>query len=150
MKRPRLALCALLALATVLAACGEAPDDRPGQPVTHRRAAFKTILRAFEPIGVQLRDGPFDAKRFAEQAPELAKVADGPWAYFGPDTNYPPTKAKPALWQQPERFAQLRDEFKEKTGKLAALAGSTDQAAIRRAYEAVHETCRSCHREFKE
>lgn len=150
MSLQRTSLLGLLVLGSLLAGCGEPPDDHPGQPVTHRRAAFKAILRAFEPIGVQLRDGPFDAKHFAEEARELAKVADGPWAYFGADTNYPPTKAKAALWQQPERFAQLRDAFKDKTGQLAALAGSTDQAAIRRAYEAVHDTCRSCHREFKE
>jgi len=49
--------------ALTLMACGEAADTRPGQPVAHRRAAFKKILLAFEPIGVQLRESGAELRR---------------------------------------------------------------------------------------
>ena len=89
--------CSLLLLsalsALLLTACGEPADTRPGQPVSARRSAFKKILLAFEPMGIALREKQYNADQFIVHADALAKVKDGPWSHFGPDTNYPPTKA---------------------------------------------------------
>lgn len=140
----------LLLIAALLAACGEPADTHPGQPVTHRRAAFKQILRAFEPMGVQLRDHKYDPDKFLTQAQALAAVKDGPWEYFGPDTNYPPTHAKPAVWSDGERFAADRQAFFQAVEGLAQAAARRDEKAARTAYEAVHDACRDCHKSFKE
>lgn len=148
MRPPRLLLAALLPL--LLTACGEPADTHPDKPVTHRRAAFQKILHAFEPMGVQMRKGPYDAKKFLAHASELASVKEGPWSYFGPDTNYPPTHAKAALWTEPERFASERQNFIKAVDKLLLAAESRDEQQVRPAYEAVHDTCRSCHKAFKD
>jgi len=147
MRPATLLLAALLPL--TLTACGEAPDNHPDKPVTQRRAAFQKILKAFEPMGVQMRKGPYDAKKFLEQAQALAAVKDGPWAHFGPDSNYPPTRAKAAVWSEAERFAQERQNFLQVVDRLAVAAESRDEKQVRPAYEAVHDSCRSCHKTFK-
>ena len=137
--------------ALLLSACGGEPaDTRPGQPVSARRAAFKKILLAFEPIGIALREKQYDADRFIAQAGELSKVKDGPWRHFGPDTNYPPTHAKAAVWSDAPRFAAERDAFLQAVDGLTLAAARRDEVKVASAYAAVHDSCRSCQRAFKE
>lgn len=133
-----------------LAACGEPADTRPGQPVQHRREAFANILKAFEPMGQQLRKQQYDADRFLLHARALVQAKDVPWQYFGPDTNYPPTHATAKVWSEPERFEQEQKAFLAATERLLAAAERRDPQAVNVAYAAVHEQCRSCHKVFKE
>lgn len=143
---------ALLAASTaaVLAGCsGEGQDDRPGQPVKTRQTAFKELLRSFEPMGVMLRKNRYDADQFLILAEQTVARRDAPWAHFGPDTNYPPTKATPAVWEQPEKFEQARLAFMRATDDLLAAAKTRDRKAVSAPYEAAYETCQDCHRTFK-
>ncbi len=142
-------LSAALLSALLLAACGEAEDTRPGQPVKTRQDAFKEIIKVFEPMGVMLRGKHYEEEKFLRLATALHEKRDGPWAHFGPDTNYPPTKATPLVWQEPERFARQRDGFLKATDELLAAAQSKDQARIQAAYDAVHASCQDCHKPFK-
>lgn len=133
-----------------LTACGEPADTHAGQPVTHRRAAFKKILLAFEPMGIQLREKLYNANQFAEQARELASLKEGPWAYFGEGTNYSPTHAKAKVWSEPAQFETARQAFLKATDALLQAAESRDEKRVAAAYEAVHNSCRNCHQAFKE
>jgi len=142
-------IAVLLLSVLVLAACGEPQDTRPGQPVAHRRAAFKEILKAFEPMGVMLRTDAYDAKRFQSWSEQLMALRDGPWSYFGADTQYPPSHATDAVWSEAEKFAAEKKSFFDATDKLAALAGTADKRQAAVAYEAVANACQSCHKTFK-
>lgn len=141
-------LIALLCLA-LLSACGEPEDTRPGQPVKQRQQGFKEIIKVFEPMGVMLRKGSYDADRFLGFAEQLNAKRDLPWPHFGPDTNYPPTKAKAELWQQPEQFNADKEAFLKASGDLLTAAQSKDKGRVETAYEAVHNSCKTCHDHFK-
>lgn len=148
--RKRLApLLISLLLPLALAACGEPEDTGPGKPVAHRRDAFKAILDAFEPMGIRLRANQYDADQFIAQAKQLNKVKEGPWAYFTPDSNYPPTHATAKVWSEAEKFDAGRQKFLAAVSQLATATETKDEAKVRAAYEALHDTCRSCHKEFK-
>lgn len=134
----------------MLGGCGEVEDTRPGQPVKTRQVAFKEMVKAFEPMGVILRKGSYDADKFLPLAEELVAKRDGPWTHFGPDTNYPPTKATAEVWKQPEAFAKDKKNFIAATDALLAAAQSKDKAAVEKTYDAVHEACKTCHKQFKE
>ncbi|HEX8964716.1 MAG TPA: cytochrome c [Rhodocyclaceae bacterium] len=142
---------AVLLLSVLLAACGgEARDDRPGQPVAHRRAAFKELLKAFEPMGVMMRDGPYKADKFKQLTAGVMAKREGPWEYFKPDTLYPPSKAKPEVWSDPAGFAAAKKQFFDATEKLAATAaGTPDKDAAKAAFEAVQSACKNCHEHYK-
>lgn len=143
-------LVPLLIVPILLAACGgEPPDTRPGQPVAHRRAAFKELLKAFEPIGVMMRKGPYQPEQFKMLTAGVIARRDAPWPYFQPDTLYPPSRAKPGVWNDPTRFAADKKAFFDATDKLAAVAGTKDEDAARAAFEAVQSACRDCHKAFK-
>jgi cytochrome c556 len=137
-------------VATLLAGCGEVEDTRPGQPVKQRQTAFKEIVKTFEPMGVMLRKGRYEADKFLPLAEALLARRDGPWLHFGADTNYPPTKATPEVWKQPEEFAKDKQAFIAATDTLLAAAQSKDRAKVEKAYDAVHEACKTCHKQFKE
>jgi len=138
-----------LALPLVLTACGEPEDTHPGKPVTQRRAAFNTILKAFEPMGVMLREKHYEADNFLKLAEKLEGAKEGPWSHFLADSNYPPTKATDKVWSEPEKFEKDRQAFLAASGKLLEAARTKDEAKISQAYEALHNTCRSCHKTFK-
>jgi cytochrome c556 len=140
----------LLLTATMLAACGEVEDTRPGQPVKQRQMAFKEMVKAFEPMGVMLREGRYEADKFAGQAEKLLAKRDAPWSHFGPETNYPPTKATADVWKQPEQFEKNKQAFIAATDTLLLAAQSKDKAQVEKAYDAVHEACKTCHKQFKE
>jgi cytochrome c556 len=141
----------ILPLLTVipLLGCREPQDNHPGQPVADRRKAFKEIIRAFEPMGVMLRTEKYDAKRFQVHVGQLMTLRDGPWRYFGADTQYQPSHAKSEVWSDAAKFAAEKQAFFAATDKLAAVAGTTDKQVAATAYEAVTESCRSCHETFK-
>lgn len=149
----RLTAARLLIIATtaLLAACSaQVEDTRPGQPVKTRQQAFKEMLRSFEPMGVMLRENRYDADKFAAMAATLMSKRDAPWAHFGPDTNYPPTKATPKVWSDAEHFEKERLAFIAATDKFKAAVDSRDKASIEVAYKAVYDSCQSCHKPFKE
>ena len=133
----------------LLTACGEPADTHPDKPVTQRRAAFNTILKAFEPMGMMLRDKRYDADAFLQSAEKLEAAKEGPWRHFTADSNYPPTKATDKVWSEAAQFETERQGFLAATGKLLEAARSKDEAKVRPAYEAVHDACRSCHKTFK-
>lgn len=146
---PAVLRAALILSLTLLAACGEPEDTRPGQPVKQRQQAFKEIIKSFEPMGVMLRKGPYDAERFGKFTAELVAKRDLPWSHFAPDTNYPPTKASAEVWGQPAAFDKEKQGFLIATDLLQAAVQGGEKAAIEKAYDAVHDSCKSCHKQFK-
>jgi cytochrome c556 len=142
-------LFSLPLIALCLAACGEVKDTRPGQPVAHRQQAFKDILNSFEPMGIQVRTSQYEAESFLANARQLAAVKDAPWAYFGADTQYPPSKADDSLWQEQDKFNAERDKFLQAVDALLVAAEKRSAEAATAAYAPVQASCRSCHKRYK-
>ena len=146
----RVAAAWMVAGAMALAGCGtEVEDTRPGQPVKKRQDAFQQVLRNFEPMGVMIRTGRFEAAEFARMTDALVAVREGPWGHFGPDTDYPPSKAKPAVWEDPAEFEARRKAFIEATDALKGAAQGGHLEHVRVAYDRVHSACKDCHDQFK-
>ncbi|MDQ5897942.1 MAG: hypothetical protein QG612_2028 [Pseudomonadota bacterium] len=152
---PRSLSHALLILAgagvLALAACsGETPDTHPNQPVSKRREIFKSFTRHFEPIGQVARERkPYKADEFLQEALALQKLADQPWALFPADSNYPPTRALPAVWDKPAEFAQASADYRQKVDALVSAAQGSDLERIKAAVSQVEGSCRSCHDAFR-
>lgn len=139
----------LLSVTALFTACGEVEDTRPGQPVKTRQTAFKEIIRSFEPMGVMLRSNTYNADKFLALATDVVAKRDTPWTHFGPETNYPPTKATAEVWQQPEKFEQARLAFIAATDTLLTAAQTKDRKQLEAPYKAAYETCQDCHKTFK-
>lgn len=140
---------AALALAVSLAGC-EQPD--PNSPAFQRRQAFKQIVRAAEPLGKMARGkDPYQPDTFIERAHELQQVAGLPWEHFPPPqpTDREKTRAKPVIWQQPEKFEAERQNFIAAVHGVVAAGDTRSLDRVRPAVEKLENVCMSCHKAFR-
>ncbi len=142
----------VLALAALsLTACsGEVKDTHPDQLVTKRRAIFKEFTRTLEPMGMVARDRKaYNPREFNISALELQKLSTQPWVHFTPDSNYPPTHAKPEAWEKAAEFKLAQDDYLATVGKLVQAAQGSDLDAIKSSVNAVQKSCKTCHNQFR-
>lgn len=146
--RLALTLSAVTLLAT---GCSDsAKDTHPQQLLSQRKAVFKQFTGALEPLGLMARDRkPWDAAAFKAGALELQRLSTLPWPFFTADGNYPPTRAKPAVWDQPAEFKQAQDNYLAAVAALLAAAERGGAEAGRPAVEQVEKACKSCHDRFR-
>jgi len=142
---------ALLSSIVLLAACSEqARDTHPQQLVSQRQAIFKKMTKTLEPMGLVARGREsFNKTEFQQQARELQQLSGQPWAFFTADGNYPPTRAKPEVWQKAAEFKLAQDNYLSQVGQLVSAAGSADLTAISSAVDSVEKSCKSCHEQFR-
>lgn len=143
------ALAAVVVWAGV--ACSErAKDTHPQQWVSKRQAAFKELTRLLEPIGLHARGRtPLASAELRDQAQQLAQASRKPWPLFPADSNYPPTRAKPALWMEPAAFKTEQDAFQLRVDALAQVAAGNDPQALLGAVDAVEKACKNCHNLYR-
>ena len=136
---------------SVLSGCfGQIEDKHPDKVLTKRRELFKQFNRTLEPIG-QVVAGRREYKKeaFVEMVQELQMLSSKPWPYFTADGNYPPTHARPAVWEQPDKFKLAQTDYQSRVDALAAISASGDMPKIKAAAEAVGDSCKACHKQFR-
>jgi cytochrome c556 len=151
MRKLLTASLSLLAATVALTGCSqEPPDNHPDQPVTKRRAVFREFTRTLEPMGLVARDRQtYNAASFLEQAQALKKLSVQPWPLFTADSNYPPTKAHPKVWQEADAFKQAQQQFQLSVEELAQVAAGTDLDRIKASVNKVQQSCKNCHDTFR-
>ncbi len=144
---------ALLTLFTALAltACNdEAKDTHPDKLVTQRRALFKEFTRTLEPMGLVARDRKdYNPREFNINALALQKLASQPWPLFTPDSNYPPTHAKPDVWLKATEFKAAQEDYLARVNQLVNAAQGDDLSLIKTRVNDVQQSCKSCHNQFR-
>jgi cytochrome c556 len=144
-------LLTLLASLFLVGACSEgARDTHPEKLLTKRLAIFKQFTKTLEPMGLVARDRKDYVKaEFVESANALKELSTQPWVYFSADGNYPPTRAKPDVWSQPDAFKKATNTYLSAVDHLVTVADSGDRPNISAAVDAVQKSCKSCHDQFR-
>lgn len=151
MPKIRLIALSLIASTLWLGACSDqAKDTHPQQLVSKRQALFKKFTKTLEPMGLVARERKdYDKGEFQTNALALQELSSQPWALFPTDGNYPPTRAKPEVWQKPADFKQAQDRYQSAVDQLVKVSASADMPAIRTAVNEVEKSCKSCHDSFR-
>lgn len=140
----------LVAGLSLLGCSGEPKDTHPDQWVSKRRAIFKELTRTLEPISLAASGRePYRQPEVLALALQLEQTSTRPWPLFTPDSNYPPTRARPEVWSDAPAFKSAQEDYLEKVQqlKLAARTGDVDKTKV--AVDAVAASCKSCHRKFR-
>ena len=148
--RPLILLLTLTSLLVVVACSGDTPDTHPDQLVTKRKALFKQFTKTLEPMGMVARGRKdYNPREFNINALELQKLSTQPWALFTADSNYPPTLAKPAVWDKPVEFKLAQDKFQASITSLVQASQGSDLDNIKSTVDGVQKSCKSCHDQFR-
>lgn len=114
-----------------------------------RQRSFKKVLLSYEPIGVMLRDGPFRKEQFVRNADALKLASREPFKLFAPNSIDDVSRAKPEIWTQAAKWKQEEARFLQAVDALQAGARTDDLAAVKNKYNAVTQSCKSCHDAFR-
>lgn len=139
-----------LGFLTVAGASGPKPEDA----AKYRQSVYTIIGWNFKPIGAMVKgEIPFDTAAVARHAQYVELMSKAALEGFpegsGPDA-VKNTEAKPEIWTNWDKFEAAMSDFQQEATKLTEVAKSGDEAAIKAQFGKTAETCKACHKEFRQ
>jgi cytochrome c556 len=146
-------LAAVLVLAVTAGSALAQQSMKPEDMIKVRKAGLTFMSWNMGKIKANI-DGNFNKEQTAAAANVVAAtVASGLFTLFGPGTDKEvggqKTRAKPELFQQPEKLKEFAMALEKETGELAKVAATGDVAAIKAQFGATGKACKNCHDEFR-
>lgn len=115
-----------------------------------RQQAFKKILLSFEPMGMVVRGkAPYKKEIMIQQADALKLASTVPFTLFTPNSIDSKSRAKPEIWSQPAKFKTAQLNFEKSVNELDLATRSGDLASIKKHYDVVSQSCKTCHDSFR-
>ena len=146
-------LCSLAALvAAALLCCGPAAAQfkNADAAIEYRQGALTVMDNHYDRIGAMVKGKvPFDAHVAQANADLVVTLARLPWSAFVDGSDKGDTNAKPEVWSQPDKFKAAAQRLEDATVKLAEAARSGKPDAVKAAFGATSDACKSCHDDFR-
>jgi cytochrome c556 len=118
---------------------------RPPGPIHDRHELMEGIGRNAKAIGNALK--AHDLGAVADAAGKIQTDAAKVAALFPPGSTHPASRAKPEIWTNWDKFEAGTKQLEAKSGALAAAAKSGGDVAA--ASDALFDTCKGCHDQFR-
>ena len=130
-----------------------AADPKPQDVVEYRKSVYTIIGWNFAPIGAMMKgEVPFNAAAVARHAQYVEMMSKAATEGFskgsGPDA-VKDTEAKPEIRTNWSKFETKMNDFQQEAAKLAEVAKTGDEKAIKAQFGKTAETCKACHKEFR-
>ncbi len=140
-----------LALTTSAITHAEEKSTRD-KAVDYRQSAMTLIGANFKPMGAMVKgELAYDPAVFARHAKDLGAVASiDILRGFPEDSEGDNSDAKAEIWLEWEDFKSKMSDMQRETAALAKVAATDDKAAIKKQFGKTAETCKACHKKFKE
>ena len=132
--------------------CGSATAQfkNADDAIEYRQGALAVMGNHFGRIGAMVNNkAPFDAKAVQANAELVATLAKLPWPAFIEGSDKGDTSAKPEIWTQQDKFKADAQKLQDATARLLEAARTGNQDAIKTAFGATGETCKTCHEDFR-
>ena len=146
--RKSLIVASLAAVVTIPAA---AHIERTEPLQSLRQSFFAIVGMTFGPMGDMVKgEIEWNDEQFAAWADDLASVSKvSVERGFAPGSDKGKTRAKPAIWENSDDFAQKLTNFRSEAAALAVAANSGDKAAKIEQFKQTGGTCKACHDNYK-
>lgn len=140
-----------LSLAAVLSTTVFA-QTKPEDAIKLRQAGMKLIGYNFGSIGAMVNDKkPYNKDEAIRNANRVDALANHPFEFFGAGTDKgADTKASASIWKDNAKFVAAADKMSVESAKLAQVARTGDQAALKSQFGTTAGTCKACHDDFRE
>ena len=142
-------LTTCLSVAIAIPALAHIERSEPLQSL--RQSYFALGGMTFGPMGDMVKGKiEWNGDQFAAWANDLAAVSSvSVERGFAPGSDKGKTRAKPAIWDNPDDFADKLAAFRSEAAALAVAAKSGDKAAATAQFKKTGGTCKACHDEYK-
>lgn len=91
-----------------------------------------------------------DPSHISSHAQAIANLSTELSSIFPQGSNVEDSEALPAIWEEPEKFAEAVARAEEAMAALGAAASDSNVEAVGRAFHKVGEACKGCHESFRE
>ncbi len=147
-------LAIAFAATSIVAASLAIADERQSpeeMAIGYRKSAFHMIKYHFGPMAAMVKgDKAFNAEEFAKNAEAVAALSQFPINGFIEGSDKGKTDAKSDIWSHMDDFKKKMETFQVEAKSLAEVAKGGDMAAIKPQFGKVGESCKACHKEYKE
>ncbi|MEJ2213357.1 MAG: cytochrome c [Gammaproteobacteria bacterium] len=143
---PMLIAAAALAFTTAVTA-----QESFEQEVEYRQGIMNILNFNVKNIGSMLKGkSPYDAEKIKTHASDIAAVSTlDIIAGFPEDSVSGESDALEDIWMDFETFEQKLQNFRKAAASMNIAAQSGDQAMVSAAMKDLGDTCKGCHRKFK-
>ena len=118
--------------------------------IEYRQGALPVMDNHYDRIGAMVKGKvPFDAAVAQANADLVVTLARLPWSAFIDGSDKGDTNARPEVWSQPDKFKAAAQRLQDATVKLAEAAKSGKPDALKTAFNATSDACKSCHDDFR-
>ncbi len=151
MKNARLKTILTVSLSAAIALPALAHIERSEPLQSLRQSYFALVGMTFGPMGDMVKGKiEWNGDQFATWANDLAAISSvSVERGFAPGSDKGKTRAKPAIWENPEDFAEKLAALRMEAAALSAAAKSGDKAAAVAQFKKTGGTCKACHDEYK-
>lgn len=147
----------LVGLAALGIAAGASAQMKPEDMIKYRQSGYTFMSWNMGKIKAQVVDGtvPFDKAQVQAAANLIAAVANsGMGALYAPGTDegkgWKETRLKPEFFQKMDEVKKVGGNFVKQANKLAEVAATGDEAAIKAQFGETGKACKACHEKFRE
>lgn len=146
-----IALAAAAATLALAALPASAQFQKPEDAIKYRQSALFVMGTHFGRIGAMVQGkAPYDAKAALENAQVVEAMVHLPWIGFGPGYDKgAPTKAKPEVWTEQQKFKEHQEKLFPAVEKLTAAAKTNDLGNLKAAFGDAAQACKSCHDAYR-
>jgi cytochrome c556 len=142
-------IAASLAAVVTLPAVAHIERTEPLQSL--RQSFFAIVGMTFGPMGDMVKGKiEWNDAQFSAWANDLASVSKvSVERGFAPGSEKGKTRAKPAIWENTDDFAQKLANFRSEAAALAEVASAGDKGATVEQFKQTGGTCKACHDNYK-
>lgn len=152
MKKVLLGVSAIAILVTgaVVSVSGGARADDPINDIKYRQTNMDALGAHMGALAAIAKGQVSYTSHMAAHADAIAAIGKFLPDLFPEGSDMGKTRALPAIWEQPDKFAKAVKAFQTQSAKLAEVAASGDRAALGAQLGEVGKTCGGCHKPFRE
>lgn len=134
-----------LAGAMALFAASAAADD-----IAQRKVAMDDVGDAMKVMAAMFKkEQPFNGEDAVEAGYTVLNNLTAAAGLFPEGSTGENSRAKPEIWQELEHFADDLDKAKGAARMVADSGAANDEAAFRKVFLQLGETCKACHEHFR-
>lgn len=139
-----------LTAAAALPFSAQAQFAKPEDAVKYRQSVLSVMGTHMGRVGAVVKgEKPYDKAAVEADVAVIEMMSRLPWSAFPAGSDLPNSKAKPDIWKEQDKFKAAAEKMQSEVSKLSAAAHSGDLNAIKAAFGAVGQSCKSCHDNYR-